>query len=85
MFQLNAQGALDRFEEVLEEVPKVREDLGYPPLVTPMSQIVGTTSVFNILLGERYKMVPTETKLCKGSLWETSSTIKEEIRKNHWR
>ncbi|MCG4586503.1 oxaloacetate decarboxylase subunit alpha, partial [Anaerosalibacter bizertensis] len=56
--QLKAQGALDRFEDVLEEVPKVREDLGYPPLVTPMSQMVGTQSVFNVVLGERYKMIP---------------------------
>ncbi|MCF6465117.1 oxaloacetate decarboxylase subunit alpha [Clostridium sp. Cult2] len=80
--QLNTQGALDRFEEVLEEVPKVREDLGYPPLVTPMSQIVGTTSVFNILLGERYKMVPTETKnYVKGLYGKPAVPIKEEIRK----
>ncbi|WP_025641165.1 oxaloacetate decarboxylase subunit alpha [Schnuerera ultunensis] len=80
--QLNSQGALDKFDEVLEEVPKVREDLGYPPLVTPMSQMVGTTAVFNVLLGERYKMIPTETKnYVKGLYGKPAVPIKEEIRK----
>ena len=80
--QLNSQGALDRFDEVLEEVPKVREDLGYPPLVTPMSQMVGTTAVFNVLLGERYKMIPKEAKnYVKGLYGKPAVPIKEEIRK----
>ena len=80
--QLSAQGALDKFEEVLEEVPKVREDLGYPPLVTPMSQMVGTTAVFNVLLGERYKMVPKEAKnYVKGLYGKPTVPIKDEIKK----
>ncbi len=80
--QLKAQGALDKFDEVLEEVPKVREDLGYPPLVTPMSQIVGTQSVFNVVLGERYKMVPKEAKnYVKGLYGKPTVPIKDEIRK----
>lgn len=60
--QLKAQNALDKYEEVLKEVPKVRADLGYPPLVTPTSQIVGTQAVLNVISGERYKMVPNEVK-----------------------
>ncbi len=60
--QLREQGALDRMEEVLAEVPRVRKDLGYPPLVTPSSQIVGTQAVLNVLAGERYAMVTKETK-----------------------
>lgn len=60
--QLDKQGAADRIEEVLEELPRVRKDLGYPPLVTPTSQFVGTQAVLNVLLGERYKMVPEEVK-----------------------
>ncbi|MGI6076688.1 MAG: pyruvate carboxylase subunit B [Fastidiosipilaceae bacterium] len=60
--QLEQQGASDRFNEVLKEVPNVRKDMGYPPLVTPMSQMVGTQSVLNVLLGERYKMIPNEIK-----------------------
>lgn len=79
--QLNAQGKLDKFDEVLEEVPKVREDLGYPPLVTPMSQMVGTTAVFNVLLGERYKMVPKEAKnYVKGLYGKPTVPISEEIK-----
>ena len=60
--QLEHQGALDKLSEALEEITKVRKDLGYPPLVTPTSQIVGTQAVLNILAGERYKMVPNEVK-----------------------
>jgi len=60
--QLDSQQSQDRLEEVLEEVPHVRKDLGYPPLVTPMSQMVATQAVFNVLLGERYKVVPKEIK-----------------------
>jgi len=60
--QLKEQGALDRMNEVLLEIPKVREDLGYPPLVTPTSQIVGTQAVLNVLTGARYKSITNETK-----------------------
>lgn len=60
--QLKAQKKENQLDDVLKEVPKVREDLGYPPLVTPMSQIVGTQSVFNVITGERYKMVPKEVR-----------------------
>lgn len=60
--QLKAQNALDKYEEVLKEVPRVREDLGFPPLVTPTSQMVGTQAVLNVVMGERYKMVPKEIK-----------------------
>lgn len=80
--QLESQGALDKFDEVLEEVPRVRKDLGYPPLVTPMSQIVGTQSVFNVVLGERYKMVPTEAKnYVKGLYGKPTVPIKDDIKK----
>ncbi len=60
--QLAEQHALDRMKEVLEEVPRVRKDMGYPPLVTPTSQIVGTQATLNVLTGERYKVITTETK-----------------------
>jgi len=59
---LKEQGALNRMDEVLSEIPRVREDLGFPPLVTPTSQIVGTQAVLNVLTGERYKSVTTEVK-----------------------
>ena len=55
--QLKDAGKEDKLDEVLLEIPRVREDAGYPPLVTPTSQIVGTQAVFNVILGERYKMV----------------------------
>lgn len=78
--QLKQFGKEDKFEEVLAEVPRVREDLGYPPLVTPTSQIVGTQAVMNVISGERYKMVPKETKaLVKGEYGKTPAPIKEEI------
>ncbi len=60
--QLKTQHALDRFEEVLQEIPQVRKDLGYPPLVTPMSQMVGVQAAANVLLGERYKSISKEVK-----------------------
>lgn len=60
MNQLKAQNAMDRYDDVLKEIPRVRKDLGYPPLVTPLSQMVGTQAVLNVLTGERYKMVPKE-------------------------
>ncbi len=68
--QMKAQGAEDKFEDVLKEIPKVRKDLGYPPLVTPLSQMVGTQAVMNILSGEQYKMISKEIKgLCQGIVW----------------
>ena len=60
MSQLKGQNAMDRYEEVLREIPRVRKDMGYPPLVTPLSQMVGTQAVLNVLTGVRYKMVPKE-------------------------
>lgn len=60
--QLTEQGLADKYEEVLQEVPKVRADLGYPPLVTPLSQMVGTQALMNVIAGERYKLVPKEIK-----------------------
>lgn len=78
--QLKAQNALDKYEEVLKEVPRVREDLGYPPLVTPTSQMVGTQAVLNVVMGERYKMVPKEIKeYVKGMYGKPTVPIKEEI------
>lgn len=80
--QLKQQGKEDKLDEVLEEVPRVREDLGYPPLVTPTSQIVGTQAVLNVITGERYKMVTKETKgIVKGEYGRTPVPIKDEFRK----
>ena len=80
--QLKQQGKEDKLDEVLKEVPRVREDLGYPPLVTPTSQIVGTQAVLNVIMGERYKMVSKETKgICKGEYGRTPVPIKDEFRK----
>lgn len=80
--QLKLQKMEDKYEEVLREVPKVREDLGYPPLVTPMSQMVGTQAVMNVIMGERYKMVPKEIKdYVKGLYGKPPAPINEEIRK----
>ncbi len=62
MSQLREQGAEDRYDEVLEEIPRVREELGFPPLVTPSSQLVGTQATLNVVLGERYKIIPAEIK-----------------------
>lgn len=78
--QLKMQNALDKFEEVLKEVPRVREDLGFPPLVTPTSQIVGTQAVLNVITGERYKMVPKEVKAyVKGMYGKPTVMISKEI------
>lgn len=80
--QLRNQGALDRYEEVLKEVPLVRADLGYPPLVTPLSQMVGTQAVINVLSGERYKLVPGEIKEYLSGLYGASpAPIDPEFRK----
>lgn len=81
--QLQGAGASDRYQEVLEEVPNVREDLGFPPLVTPMSQMVGTQAVFNVLTGERYKMVPNEIKdYLRGQYGKTPALVDEEFRQS---
>ena len=80
--QLQQQGALDRLNEVLEELPRARKDLGYPPLVTPTSQIVGVQSVMNVLAGERYGMVPQETKdYVKGLYGRSPAPIDPKIAK----
>lgn len=80
--QLKSANAEDKYDEVLKEIPKVRADLGYPPLVTPSSQIVGTQAVLNVLMGERYKMVPKETKdIVRGMYGKTPVPISEEIKK----
>ena len=80
--QLKQQNAEDKFDEVLKEIPRVREDLGWLPLVTPTSQIVGTQAVLNVLMGERYKMVSKETKgIVKGEYGRTPVPISDEIRK----
>lgn len=80
--QLKQAGKSDKFEEVLREVPRVRADAGFPPLVTPTSQIVGTQAVFNIILGERYKTVTKEFKgLVKGEYGKTPAPIDPEFRK----
>ncbi|WP_058485433.1 oxaloacetate decarboxylase subunit alpha [Defluviitalea phaphyphila] len=80
--QLKNQNAEDRFYDVLKEIPRVRADFGYPPLVTPSSQIVGTQAVLNVLMGERYKMVTKESKaLVRGEYGRTPVPISEEIRK----
>ncbi|ADI31595.1 pyruvate/oxaloacetate carboxyltransferase [Staphylothermus hellenicus] len=79
--QLREQNALDKLDAVLEEVPRVREELGWPPLVTPLSQIVGTQAVLNVLFG-RYKVIPKETKnYVKGLYGRPPAPIKEEIKK----
>ena len=80
--QLKQAGKADKLEEVLAEVPRVREDSGYPPLVTPTSQIVGTQAVFNIIMGERYKMVTKEFKdMVAGKYGKTPCEIDSEFRK----
>lgn len=79
--QLKSLNAIDRFEEALRETPRVREDLGYPPLVTPTSQLVGTQAVQNVLAGERYKNVGTEIRAyCRGEYGRTPAPIDPQIR-----
>ena len=78
--QLKEQNALERFDDVLGEMPRVREDLGYPPLVTPTSQIVGTQAVLNVLMGERYKVIPREVKdYAKGLYGKTPVPINKKL------
>ncbi|MBM4240302.1 MAG: oxaloacetate decarboxylase subunit alpha [Euryarchaeota archaeon] len=80
--QLKEQNALDRYEDVLNEMPKVRKEMGYPPLVTPTSQIVGIQAVMNVLGGERYKMVSNEVKdYFKGFYGKPPAPVDEEIAK----
>ena len=79
--QLNEMGMGDRFFDVMDEMPRVREDLGFPPLVTPTSQIVGTMAMMNVMMGDRYKMVPNEVKdLVRGKYGQLPGTISDEIR-----
>jgi len=78
--QLKEQGASDKFDEVLKEIPRVREDLGFIPLVTPTSQIVGTQSVINVLTGERYKSISKETQgILKGEYGAAPSAFNAEL------
>ena len=80
--QLKDQGALDRMDEVLEEIPRVRKDFGYPPLVTPTSQIVGTQAVLNVVSGKKYKVITSETKgYLKGMYGRPLGEVNEEVRK----
>ena len=79
--QLIEQKALDKYDEVLAEIPRVRKDLGYPPLVTPTSQIVGTQAVLNVITGDRYKMVPKEVKdYVKGLYGKSPAMIDPQVR-----
>ena len=79
--QLKQQNALDKLDEVLKEVPEVRKDMGYPPLVTPLSQMVGTQAVLNVISGERYKMVPKEiNEYLHGNYGKSPAPVNEEIR-----
>ena len=83
MTQLKQMNALDRLEEVMAETPKVRADMGYPPLVTPTSQMVGVQAVNNVLAGERYKRVSKEIKAyCRGEYGTTPAPIDPAIRES---
>lgn len=80
--QLKEQGALDKMDEVLEEIPRVRKDFGYPPLVTPTSQIVGTQAVLNVVSGKKYKVITSETRgYLKGMYGRPLGEVNEEVRK----
>ena len=80
--QLKQANAEDKYYDVLAEIPRVREDFGYPPLVTPTSQIVGTQAVMNVLAGERYKMVPKESKgMIMGEYGRLPAPVNEEVRR----
>lgn len=79
--QLKQAGKMDKFYEMMAEIPRVREDFGLPPLVTPTSQIVGTQAVMNIVTGERYKMVPNESKaLLRGEYGHLPAPVNEAVR-----
>ena len=78
--QLKSLNALDKFDEALLETPRVRADMGYPPLVTPTSQLIGTQAVQNVLAGERYKNVGAELKAyCRGEYGKTPAPINKEV------
>ena len=78
--QLREQGASERFDDVLAEIPAVRKDLGYIPLVTPTSQIVGTQAVLNVVTGERYKSISKETRgILKGEYGATPAPVNQEL------
>jgi oxaloacetate decarboxylase alpha subunit len=80
--QLKAQGAINKLEEVLKEIPRVRKDLGYPPLVTPSSQIVGTQATINVLMGKRYAMFTKETiNILKGMYGKSVAPFDSEVQK----
>ena len=80
--QLKEAGQEDKYQQVLEEIPRVRKDFGEPPLVTPSSQIVGTQAVLNVLTGERYKMVPKESKkIMLGEFGQTPMPVNAEVQK----
>lgn len=83
MSQLKAQNAMDKYDEVLKEVPRVRKDMGYPPLVTPLSQMVGTQAVLNVMTGVRYKMVAKEIKdYLHGKYGKAPAPVDSEIAKS---
>jgi len=80
--QLRDQGALDKMDQVLDEIPRVRKDFGYPPLVTPTSQIVGTQAVLNVVSGKKYKVITNETKgYLKGMYGRPLGEVNEDVRK----
>jgi len=80
MSQLKEQNAMGDYEEVLKEIPVVRRDMGYPPLVTPLSQMVGTQAVMNVMTGERYKLVPKEIKeYLKGLYGKAPAAVNEIV------
>merc|ERR1711965_621446 len=80
--QLRENNALDRLDEVLKEIPRVREDLGFIPLVTPTSQIVGTQAVMNVMMGERYKSISKEVQaLLKGEYGSAPAPFNAELQK----
>jgi len=80
--QLREQGALDKMDAVLDEIPRVRKDFGYPPLVTPTSQIVGTQAVLNVISGKKYKVITNETKgYLKGMYGRALGEVNEDVRK----
>ena len=79
--QLKQAGKEDKYYDVLAEIPRVRKDFGYPPLVTPSSQIVGTQAVMNIIMGERYKVFPKESKaMLKGEYGQLPGQVNPEVR-----
>ena len=82
MSQLKGQNAMDKYDEVLREIPRVRKDMGYPPLVTPLSQMVGTQAVLNVISGKRYRIVAKEIKdYLRGRYGKYPSPVNEDIKK----